>query len=88
MTIDTADDGSEHDSPDGFVYGMKGAKPAPELRHPAVLHTEDGSRPAPALRHHPAAEDTTPAQIDRGDPSARHAEASEQASATDSSDGA
>lgn len=86
MAIDTADDGSELDSPDGFVYGAKGAKPAPDLRDPTVLHTEDASYPAPELQHPPVAEDTTPTQIDRVDPNARHAEASKQASATDSAD--
>lgn len=87
MTIDTVDDGSGSDSPDGFVDGMKSAKPAPALRKPEALYVEDGAKPAPPFLAPPVAEDTTPAQLDRVDPSASRAETDKQASATDSDGG-
>ncbi len=87
MTIDTVDDGSELDSPDEFVDGMKGARPAPALLKAEELYVEDGAKPAPPFLAPPVAEDTIPAQLDRVDPSASRAETDKQAGAPDSDGG-
>lgn len=47
MTIDTVDDGSEFDSPDGFVDGMKGARRAPAPPKPRAIESSDGAKRAP-----------------------------------------
>ena len=46
MSTDTTDDGSEIDSQDGFVHGMKGAKIAPEPPSSGEFHSADGARRA------------------------------------------